>query len=450
MKLFKPLAIALCATTLFACSKDDVVKGDEVISGDPCEVNLIISSDNKTRGISDNFVDGTDLENVIKVLEFYVFDSSGNPDVEVGRIDDSTPGKGYKKITTTSNEKVHKIVMSGGTNKKIVAVINMELGELTTNNYDALKAQLAKGAFTANSTDGYNARTENRTLGFEMTGEKQFSITAGSINNNVSINVSRLASRINAPSFDNSTPGFVNLDEEDLEVIWEDKLSDVTGKNLTYVNEGYVVVNGRSKTDAFFRGNADGDDRKNKVETVNGVQYVVPDWNTWSGAGKTNLTSTFTTTGDGTGDYTSTYSGKGIAADWFLNGNTSDNEHRVYVYENKPATITVPSLGITGYDPATTYALIVKGTLVVDGDNLNTNQLNRTRYWRIDLTRDDDYHVYRNASYAITVNKVSTPGYGSPEEAEKLNPVIPPKNQTSTDVKIVVSGWRLNNYNTGM
>jgi len=448
MKVFKHLAIiVMCAVTLFACSKDEV-KDDDGVPGDPCEVNLIISSPNETRGITDDFVDGTDLENAVKVIEFYVFDSNGNPDVEVGRVDDTTPGKGYKKIATSTNEKIHKITMAGGNNKKIVAVVNMELGELTTNTYAGLKSQMAKWVFTANATDGYNARTENRPLGFEMTGEKQFSIVAGTINNSVTVNVSRLASRINAPTFNTADPNFVNLEADDLEEIWEAKATEVTGKNLTYVNEGYTVVNGRNKSDVFFIGNADGDDRKTKVETVDGKPYIVPDWNTWSATGKTNIASTFTPTADNTGTYTSTYSGKGQAADWFLNGNSSDNEHRVYVYENKPSIITASN--VTGYDPAETYALIVKGTIVVDGDNANTNQLNRTRYWRIDLTREDDYHVYRNASYAITINKVSTPGYGSPEEAEKKNPVIPPKNQTSTDVKIVVSGWRLNDYKTGM
>lgn len=450
MKAVKHLAIVMCAGALFACNKDEATEGGKgaVVSGDPCEVTLTIANNGGTRtGFTGDDVAGTDYENAVKTLEFYVFDSSGDPDVEVGRVDESTPGNGYKKFTTSTNQKSHKITMAGGTGKKIVAVINMNLGDLgsTDNTYEDLKEKLAKGVYYADGTNGYNAREENRSGGFEMTGEKEFSIAAGSINNSVTINVSRLSSRINAPVFSTSVAGFVDFDDEDLEVIWKDDVADVEGKELTYVNEGYVVINGRAKSDAFFIGNTAGNDRLTKEKTIDAVTYEVPDWAIWNGALaiKPVCRSTF----DGDGFYTSTYSGKGAAADWFLNGSTT-GEHRVYVYENKPSTITVNQ--VSGYDPGETYALIVKGTIVVDGDVDNDNDLNATRYWRVDLTRADDYHVFRNASYAITVNKITTPGYGTPKEAEEDNKVIPGTGETAADVIINVSNWRENVYNTEM
>lgn len=440
MKTIKSIAIILCAAALMACNNNDAadVNGGDVVAGEPCEVNLLISSV-ATRGITDQTVDGTNLESAVKVLEFYVFDSNGNPDVEVGRVNETTPGKGYVKVTTTTNEKIHKIVMAGGDNKKIAAVINMNLGELTTNTYAGLKAELAKWAYTATGSN-HNARVEDRTNGFEMTGEKVFSIAAGSINNTVTVNVERLSSRINAPILKTTDAGFINLDADDFEEIWADKADQLNGKTISYKDGGFVVINGRAKSDAFFIGNAEGDYRKTKTMVVDSKTYIVPDWDIWSGTGKDVLRSAF----DGSGFYTNTYSGKGAAADWFLSGVEADGEHRVYVFENKPALKTVGL--ITGYDPASTYALILKGTFEIAEDAT----LNRTRYWRVDLTRDDDYHVYRNNSYKITVNKVSTPGYGTPEEAENENPIIPGKDQTSADVKIVVSPWTLNNYSTEM
>ncbi len=442
MKAIKQLTIVTCAMAMFACNKEGTdPNGGKKGAGEPCEVYLTITTA-ENRGITDGFVDGTNEENAVKMLEFYVFDeTTGMPDTETN----ATSGQeGYVKISST--EKTHKIKMTGG-DKIIVAVINMDLGVPATNTYTGLKAEMAKWEYFHNSTDGYNARTENRTLGFEMTGEREFSIVSGSANNSISVNVARVSSRINAPTFTTSAADFINLLPEHYDEIWGTDVADIEGKSIEFVNEGYVVINGRSNSDAFFKGNASGNDREITTTVVAGVTYNKPAWPLWSATNKAVCNSSF----DASGFYTNTYSGKGTAADWFLDGSVN-GEHRVYVFENKPdvKTMVVGGSTNTGYDPASTYALIVKGTFVIDGDAADANGLNRTRYWRVNLTRDDDYHVFRNSSYAITVNKISTPGEGTPKDAEEGDPIIPGKDETTADVTIVVSGWRLNEYNTDM
>ncbi len=442
MKTMKQLTIVMCAMAMFACAKEGPKNGTKQ-AGEPCDVYLTINTVS-SRGITDNFEDGTNDENKVTMLEFYVFDeATGAPDTETN----ATAGQeGYVKINTSANALTHKIKMTGG-DKIIVAVINMDLGVPATNTYAGLKAAMAKWVYYCNTTDGYNARTENRTLGFEMTGEKAFSIESGSVNNSISVDVARTSSRINAPAFNTTAADFINLLPEHFDEIWGADVANIQGKSIEFVNEGYVVINGRSNSSAFFTGNTDCNDREITTTVVAGITYNKPNWPLWSADSKITRNSAF----DANGFYTNTYSGKGTADDWFLDGSI-DGEHRVYVFENKPATKTqiVGGSTITGYDPASTYALIVKGTFVIDGDDTDANGLNRTRYWRVNLTRDDDYHVFRNASYAITINKISTPGEGTPKDAEEGDPIIPGKDETTLDVTINVNKWRLNEYNTDM
>ncbi len=114
----------------------------------------------------------------------------------------------------------------------------------------------------------------------------------------------------------------------------------------------------------------------------------------------------------------------------------------MYVYENKPEKTIIN--GTPGYDLLSVYALIIEGVVSAEGVEP------ATRYWRVGLTRDDVYHIMRNCVYKVTIDRITTPGYGIPEEAEKEPGVVPDPDDTVADFVIKVDQWNINEYTSEM
>ncbi len=409
---------------LSACNKDERPTGDNgKTESIPTKITLSVNLNAGTRSLTGDEENGEPAENVVSSLEFYVFDGLGNLDPEVGRVG-ATPGNGYIKFTDGA---LSKQVIVGSGNRRFVALANINLGDLAAGTtFTAFQAKLADILFMATpGGDDHNSRTIPD-IGFGMSGKQDATIDPNISTNSVSIGLMRLVSKINEPTF--ASPMAITLSDIQLQAVWGTD-TEVTNDRLTFNPLGYVVINGISNSNVLFTGNAGGDDTKPKT---------IP-WNTWSDADKEYRTSEF----GPTGFYTNNYSGYTAAPDWFLNFGTPGQD-RVYVYENKPGTKTNLQ-GQDGFDPFNVYAFIIKGELVVDGDNT----LNKTRYWRVDLVHNDNYHIMRNASYHINITGIASPGQPTPEDAEE-GPEIIPDNETSVIIDLIVRKWRINEYQQQM
>jgi len=429
MKKVRIFALAAVAGALFACQKSGSTDNTPVTAqGIPTKMTLSVNfnangGSSLSRALNGNDEAGTAAENAVQTIEFYVFTSAGALDTAVGT------GNGYIEFTDGVLSK--EVIVSSGT-ETFVALVNMNLGPLAAGQTLAdLQAKLSTGQFTI-TAGSENARAIP-TTGLEMSGQAGATIVANSITNSVSIAVSRLVSKMNAPTFSDGLvpagPAGITLTDAAIQQLWPGTTT-ITNADLTFNPTGWVVVNGLDKSGVLFTGNAAGDD----TDPLN-----VP-WDTWTATGKAYLASTF----DATGAYTANYSGYGNA-DFFLGLATPPV---VYVYENAPQKITVS--GQTGYDPQDVYAFIVKGDIIVDGDATNTNGLNQTRFWRVDLVRDNDYHIMRNASYHVNISSIATPGYGTPQDAEQAPDIIPDANSTAVTITVVVNPWRINTTDTPM
>jgi hypothetical protein len=421
----------LCGSIFAACNSDDDDHRNGVQSGDPAEVTVSITN-RGTYGLTGTAEVGTPDENKISKIEIFVFDENGKIDTK------TATGNGYftANVPQGTNSFRYTVIMNSGNKKKLVAAVNMTLGALPAgHNYDSLKLKLSTAQFEASLAGGHNTRTIP-TNGFEMSGEVVVNVASGTANS-VHIPVSRLVSKINAPRF--TSTGNVNtavsLTQQEIEKLWG---VGAQVPNITFKGLGYVLANGLSKSSVLFNGRlADNDDT--------GSGKDVKPWVDWRWTGKTYLKSSFLTTP--AGKYSNTYSGPSASGDWFLATSGVAGEERVYAYENKPRLISLN--GQLGFDPATVYAFIIKGELVVDGDALNTNGKNKTRYWRIDLVKDSNFHILRNNSYYVYLKTIVSIGFPTEKEAEEDPDIIPPDaNDTSAQIELVVNQWRINQYET--
>ncbi len=425
MKIYRYFLVIALAGLVSACAKDDNKQSkDGKEASVPTQVRLSLKFNAGTRALDNTEENGEPAENAVNMVEFYVFDADGDIDPLVGT------GNGYIKFT---DGQLSKLVIVGSGARQFVALTNMDMGPLASGEgYDELKAKMSNSAFTK-----ANSRTTPGADGFEMSGEKEAIVIANSTANTVSIDLLRLVSKINPPTFmkDETTPVELKLSDSHIQKLWGED-TDITNADLTFNPLGYVVVNGMDLSGLFFTGNDDEDDTTPKD---------VP-WDKWSDGARQHLNSEF----DADGYYTSNYSGYDAAGDFFLNFNdTSNAQDRVYVYENKPFLKTTPE-GQTGFDPLATYAFIIKGELVVDGDTANTNDMNKIRYWRVDIVRDDNYHVMRNASYHINITAIATPGQGTPKDAETTPEIIPGVDESAITIELNVKKWRINFYQDEM
>ncbi|MDR2815323.1 MAG: fimbria major subunit [Proteiniphilum sp.] len=425
MKTTKLIAgLILCGGIFSACNNEDGPE-PKIATGEPAALTISIATPT-TYALTGAEEAGVGNENLVTKVELYVFDDAGEPDPKVG-------GDGYFTADIATGVTTYKwtVVVTGG-DKKIVAVVNSDLGALPTGDtYDDLIAKLSAAEFKASGAD-YNSRTIPAT-GFEMSGKAESTVVPGvpSSANSVQIRVSRLVSKINAPVFTDvaGVNTAVDLTTEEIEELWGEGTT-VTLPDVSFKGLGYALANGIKKSTVIFVGRADGDDTTPSTRP----------WTAWTWpVGKEYLNSTFAADGS----YTNNYSGQGSGTDWILNG-TVDGQKHVYAYENKPKTITVN--GQTGFAPKNVYAFVVKGEFIVDGDEANANGENQIRYWRVDLVRNNNYHILRNNSYHVYLKTITSIGYATPQEAEETPDIIPEETDSSAEIQVIVNPWRVNQY----
>ena len=89
----------------------------------------------------------------------------------------------------------------------------------------------------------------------------------------------------------------------------------------------------------------------------------------------------------------------------------------------------------TVFDKDEVVAFIIKGTFS------GTGVSDVTRYWRVNLLKDDAWKIFRNSIYRITMQDITTVGWGTPKEAEEEEgPVIDPS-ESSITIDIEVAKW---------
>lgn len=433
MKKIAILSAGLFAAALVGCEKNEPAAVGPKF-GEPTEVSFTLESKSTpSRGITGTTVAGVGNENLVTSLEFYIFDDAGT--ALDPAVSSTTPGYIKFDTDTSGGSPVYpgltqKIKVSSGNAKKVIVIANMSLGSpasLSVTTYAQLKALLSTGEFGTGAND---PRVIPDT-GLEMSGFTETAVVEdGRTDNRVYITISRLVSKVNAPK------GLSNVaveltQQEDIDKIWDKSANVTTSSTITFAFEGYAVINGLDKSNVSFTGNASGDYKDPKTTA----------WDTWVQTGKSHINSAF----DSAGDYVSNYSGvqyDGEAGEsLFLDGTDEDNGHRVYTYESKPASMT--SNGITGYDPLTVYAYIVKGDLTANGVTV-------TRYWRVNLVQDDNYHMMRNCSYDVTIAKITSPGHATPKDAETDPVIVPEDGETAADFIVSIADWDINEYETNM
>lgn len=426
----------LTAATLFAlvgCNKEEGVQSKTPEFGDATSVQFTLRAP-KTRAQTGETETGSAAENKVSSLEFYVFDSTGDIlDPKVGN-----EGLGYMLLEPEEGETLEltqTIQVSSGNNKKIIVVANMGLGvPAEDDTYEDIIAKINSNKYDRSGS----ARVIPET-GFEMSGVAKFSAVAESAENKASVEIGRLVGKIMAPTFDEFNG--VVLTQEQINAVWGVITDPETGAetpkyeataNLAFLpGAKYVVINGIEQSTVRFVGSVLGSDGlSHNYKDVENVPWST--WETVTGRGS-NLTSTFVAEGEeNAGQYASVYSGA-YGDGFFLDGNATNNADRVYVFENKPREVSTPA--ITGYDATSAYALIIEGQLQINGGDT------KTRYWRVNFTKDEAYHSMRNVVYRTNINKISTPGYATPEEAEKSVPILPPMGDTFVDFTVSIADW---------
>ena len=111
-----------------------------------------------------------------------------------------------------------------------------------------------------------------------------------------------------------------------------------------------------------------------------------------------------------------------------------DYKKPVFVYETIPTTLQGGNGSATVFNKDEVVAFIIKGTFSGTGVN------NTTRYWRVNLFKDDLWKIYRNSIYRITMKDIKTVGWSTPQEAEEEGPVVDPT-ESSISINIDVAKW---------
>ena len=182
--------------------------------------------------------------------------------------------------------------------------------------------------------------------------------------------------------------------------------------DLKWTFDGYMVINGINQSRAF--------------------EYKeLEDWTRFATA--TNFKTTFSMDGE---TVESVYSVKKDDADETTNGFLpAIYDKPVYVYENVPTTLQGGNgSAATVFDKDEVVAFIVRGTFS------GTGVSGVTRYWRVNLLKDDAWKIYRNSIYRITMKDIKTVGWSTPKEAEEEGPVVSPT-ESSISINIEVAQW---------
>ena len=241
-----------------------------------------------------------------------------------------------------------------------------------------------------------------------MAAEGVANVTEGETNT-LTLSVRRLLSKIEKPEV--APAGKITAPTTDLlEILGLEKNGTVPA-DLKWTFNGYMVINGIDQSRAFEYENLE-------------------NWTRFATA--SNFKTTFTP--DGTTVET-VYSVKNDDSGETSNGFLQPAYDKpVYVYENLPTTLQGGNGMATVFNKDEVVAFIIKGTFS------GTGVTDVTRYWRVNLLKDDTWKIFRNSIYRITMKDIKTVGWSTPREAEEEGPVVNPAESTIS-INIEVAEW---------
>lgn len=403
MKIKNLLAVSMAAFVLLSCNDSDNGLSEPAVQGKKAAITVNIKGNADTRALSGEVAGSTD-ENAIKSLEFFVFNADGSYQ------------KYFKPEALASNNQYTFLVDAG--NLTILTAVNQNLGEPSP--APSLLADFKKSSLYKDLVlDGSNSRADISTsTGFAMAAEGTINVVEGETNT-LNLTVRRLLSKIEAPKVDPSSQ--ITAPKADLLEILGLGTSGRVPEDLKWTFDGYMVINGINQSRAF---------EYNDLE--NWVRFETA----------SNFKTTFSINGE---TVETVYSTKNDDADETKNGFLPVTyEKPVYVYENVP-TILQGGNGsaATVFDKDEVVAFIIQGTFS------GTGVSGVTRYWRVNLLKDDAWKIYRNSIYRVTMKDIKTVGWATPKDAEEEGPVVSPE-ESSISINIEVAKWDVRTQNVDL
>lgn len=403
MKIKNLLAVSMAAFVLLSCNDSDNGLSEPAVQGKKATITVNIKGNADTRALSGEVSGSTD-ENAIKSLEFFVFNADGSYQ------------KYFKPEALASNNQYTFLVDAG--NLTILTAVNQNLGEPSP--APSLLADFKKSSLYKDLVlDGSNSRADISTsTGFAMAAEGTINVVEGETNT-LNLTVRRLLSKIEAPKVDPSSQ--ITAPKADLLEILGLGTSGTVPEDLKWTFDGYMVINGINQSRAF---------EYNDLE--NWVRFETA----------SNFKTTFSINGE---TVETVYSTKNDDADETKNGFLPVTyEKPVYVYENV-STILQGGNGsaATVFDKDEVVAFIIQGTFS------GTGVSGVTRYWRVNLLKDDAWKIYRNSIYRVTMKDIKTVGWATPKDAEEEGPVVSPE-ESSISINIEVAKWDVRTQNVDL
>ena len=479
-KLFIIAAAALVG--MASCSKEGGIKpvyGKDGVG----TLNITLTNDAATRATSN----GSAAESAVSTLEIFIFESDGEtPDGQTPYVSLNTPDFGEygedpdpdqsEYAPTWDGKYVTQIQVDAGT-KMVLVVANAELGEPEEDEtFEDIMAKLSTvedHIFSTGeeATESLNTRVVPED-GFVMAGQNLAATVIAEKANTIEVVIYRNVSKITAPTVnpDGVTFDFtqseldklLGQDPDDVDYILVEDVNgedpDITG---SFQLTGYAVVNGLPKSTSAFIGTAS---PYNPELGFTAPSTFTNPWSNWDAGRflgfnwKTQLSATAPVNGAGEilrgsriltnsewmkendktmadiSEWTGVYSGQNRMIT--IAGAGANTEPVIYVYENKPGLMKEQEGTYEGFNADQVVAILVEGVITLDGTNY-------TRYWRVNIRKDDSYHVIRNSVYNTQISTLVTVGWDTPWEAEKEQPIIAKPDDTISEFKISIAPWNI-------
>ncbi|MFL1684552.1 MULTISPECIES: fimbrial protein [Bacteroidales] len=403
MRIKNLCMISAMSFALLSCSDSDDTSTPTNIQGKKASITVSIKGNADTRSLAGEEA-GSAEENDIKSLEFFVFNADG------------TYQKYFKPEDLALNNQYTFLVDAG--NLTILTAVNQNLGEpspVPSSLADFKKNTLYKALLL----DGSNSRTGiDVSTGFAMAAEGAINAVEGETNS-LTLSVRRLLSKIESPQVDPSNQ--ITAPKDDLLDILGLGESGTVPSDLKWTFDGYMVINGINQSRTF--------------------EYKdLGEWTRFATA--SNFKTTFSTNGE---TVESVYSVKNDDASETTNGFLPAAYGKpVYIYENVPSILQGGSgSAATVFDKDQVVAFIIKGTFS------GTGVSGVSRYWRVNLLKDDSWKIYRNSIYRVTMKDIKTVGWATPKDAEEEGPVVSPT-ESSISVNIEVAKWDVRTQNVDL
>jgi hypothetical protein len=471
-KLFIIAAAALVG--MASCSKENVEKPEYGQDG-VGTLNISLKKE-LTRAISN----GTEEESAVSTLEIFIFEDDGEtPDAQNAYVKLTSPDFGdYEEdesefSPTWDGQYVTQIQVDAGT-KMVLVVANAELGELEEDEtFEDIMAKIAEDdAYVFSTGEAASESLNTRSVpenGFVMAGFNLEAPVIAEKANTIEVTIYRNVSKITAPTADADGVTF-NFTQPELDKLLGQKagdtgyvvIADVNGEDpeieSSFKLTGYAVVNGLPKSTVAFIGTASPyspelgftapDTFTNPWDNWNAGEFLGLDWEdqitATNGAGETlrgpriRSNSDWMKENDKTmaniAEWKGVYSGENKMIP--IAGAGANTEPVVYVYENKPGLMQEQAGTYKGYNADQVIAIIVAGTITIDGEDY-------PRYWRVNVIKDDAYHVIRNSVFNTSVSEIITAGWETPWEAEEETPIIAKPDDTISEFVISIAPWEV-------